>query len=94
VVRVQRSGGLAGFVRRSEVDSDRLPPAERAQLEQLLGGAELGSAAAPPRGGYRLQYDLDVEREGKVQRATAYDGSMAPGLKALTDWVAAHSQPR
>jgi len=89
VVRMQRSGGIAGFTLNAQADSDRLDPAEREQLERLLGQAELGTPPAPPRGADRFQYDLEVERDGHVERATAYDGSMAPGLKALTDWLAA-----
>jgi emfourin len=89
VVRLQRSGGLAGFTIRSEVDSARLAPADRAQLDQLLDQADLTSSPPRPRGADRFQYDLEVERGGQVQRTTAYDGALPPGFQPLIDWLAA-----
>jgi hypothetical protein len=89
LVRLQRSGGLAGFTVRAEVDSARLAPADRAHLERLLGAADLSSTPAPPRGADRFQYDLEVERGGRVQRTTAYDGALPRGLQPLIDWLAA-----
>lgn len=89
VVRLQRSGGLAGLIVRSEVDSARLSPADRAHLDGLLAAADLTSTQPPPRGADRFQYDLEVERGGRVQRATVYDGSLPAGLQPLIDWVAA-----
>ncbi len=91
-MRLQRSGGLAGLSLRSEVDSDDLASDERQQLESLLDQAELSGPQVPPRGADRFQYDLEVERGGSVQRATAYDGSMPPGFRALTEWLTARSR--
>ena len=89
VVRLQRTGGLAGFTVRSEVDSAQLAPADRAHLERLLSDADLAGTPPPARGADRFQYDLEVERNGRVQRTTAYDGALPAGLQPLIDWLAA-----
>ena len=90
LVRILRSGGLAAFTRRYQLDSATLDPTDLARLEELVGAAELDARPSPPRGADRFQYDFEVERNGDIRRTTAYDGSIPPGLEALRDWVLAH----
>lgn len=92
VVRVVRSGGVAGFVRRYEVDSESLDPGLRAELDGLLAAADFEAGPpAPPPGADRFQYDVEVERGASVCRVTAYDGAVPPALGAVCDWVLEHS---
>ena len=91
-IQFERSGGLAGASLQAKVDSAELPEADAEELRRLLDRVDLIAAQAPPRGADRFQYDIKVRHGGKWQSATAYDGSMSPELKALTDWLVAHAR--
>ena len=91
-VELERSGGIAGATLRANVDSTQLPEADADQLRGLLDRANLAASQSPPRGADRFQYDLKIHRGGRSQSLTAYDGSMSPELKALTDWLMAHAR--
>ncbi len=91
-IEFERSGGLAGVSVQTTVDSARLPGAEAEELRELIDRADIGAPASLPRGADRFQYDIKIRRGGKSQRVTAHDGSMSPGLKALTDWLLAYAR--
>jgi hypothetical protein len=44
-IALTRSGGFAGITLRRELDTATLPPHQRAQIEQLLKGAQEGPAS-------------------------------------------------
>jgi hypothetical protein len=84
-IELERSGGLVGRSVKATVDSASLAPDDAAGLLALLDKIDMRTPAAPPRGADRFQYDIRIERDGKEQTITAYDGSMSPELKALTE---------
>jgi hypothetical protein len=88
----ERSGGLAGMGVRTDVDSASLAGPDATQLRQLLAPVDFGKPMPPPRGADRFQYDITLERGGRSQSLTAYDGSMPPELKALADWLVTFSR--
>jgi hypothetical protein len=49
-ITYERSGGVAGLRKRSLVDTDKLPPADRAEWERLIDAAQFFRlpAAVPP----------------------------------------------
>jgi len=91
-VQFERSGGLAGLGVKTTVDVARLPEPEAEELRGLLDRVDFAEPSPPPRGADRFQYDITVSRGGKTDMVTAYDGSMSPGLKALTDWLVAYAR--
>jgi hypothetical protein len=92
-IRLERSGGLAGLDLTANVDSASLSPDDAAHLMSLLDKIKSQGPPVPPKGADRFQYDIQLERDGKVQTITAYDGSMSPELKALTDRVMRLARP-
>jgi hypothetical protein len=91
-VRFERSGGLAGASVGASLDSAELGQSEADELRGLLDRVDLGAQSPPPRGADRFQYDITIERSGQSRSVTAYDGSMSPQLKALTDWLLAYAR--
>ena len=87
LVRLQRSGGLAGFTVRSEVDSAQLAPADRAHLERLLGAADLSSTPPPTRGADRFQYTVSVDTGDKTHKVQLSEDQMPESLRTLVDWL-------
>jgi len=91
-IQFERSGGLAGTSVRTIVDSARIADSDANELRGLIDRADFAVPARPPRGADRFQYDIKLHRGGMSQSITAYDGSMAPELKALTDWLLAYAR--
>ena len=68
LVTIVRAGGLAAFVRQTELDSTELPADAAATLRALVDA--LDQAAFPPRPGPdELRYELTVDEE-LIVRAT------------------------
>jgi len=91
-IQFERSGGLAGTSVRTTVDSARIPDSDANELRRLIDQVDFAAPARPPRGADRFQYDIRLHRSGMSHSITAYDGSMAPELKSLTDWLLAYAR--
>jgi Emfourin len=66
LVTIVRAGGLAAFVRRTELDSAELPSDAAATLRALVDALEQ-AALPPPPGPDELRYELTVDEELIVQ---------------------------
>ncbi len=75
------------------IDSNRLRPEEKAELETLIHAAksargnerELG-----PSGADLMSYTISIEDENGKTDLFQMQHDMEPGFKALRDWVEAH----
>jgi hypothetical protein len=92
-IHFERSGGLAGLALKATVDSASLAPDDAAQLAALVDNVRQSASQVAPRGADRFQYDIRVERGGKVHTITAHDGSMSPEVKALTEKLMPFARP-
>ncbi|MDA0255552.1 MAG: DUF1353 domain-containing protein [Planctomycetota bacterium] len=91
-----QSGGFAGALRGCRLDAAVLPVAERSRLEQLVGGCgvEHSSERFSPAGSDRRQYDLAIERDGRVIRLACDDGSLPEAARPLIDYLASLATPQ
>jgi hypothetical protein len=86
---LQRSGGFAGVVLRSTVDTDDLDPAERVNYLELLDGLDLaelakGAKQPAPQQPDRFHYDLSVELDGQHFALQYGEHDLPTQLKPLT----------
>lgn len=94
-IRFRQSGGFAGLVRGTELDTAALAGPEAAELERLVAAARLASTKhTAARGADRQQYEIVVEREGgpKVE-ARFDDGALSDELAALVAFLRARARP-
>jgi hypothetical protein len=92
-IEFERSGGLVGRSLTATIDSANLAQEDAAELLAMLDKIDMQAPTAPPRGADRFQYDIRVERDGKQETITGYDGSMSPELKALSDRLLRFARP-
>jgi hypothetical protein len=82
---VERSGGLAGIVRRGEKDLAALLPEQKAALQKLL------EAGAPPdlkgEGADRFTYTIEVQDEHGSRSLTVPETLMPACLAAIATGV-------
>ena len=86
-IQLERSGGFAGISRRADVETTRLPAAERAEIERLAQAVDLDHLPAPPPrpGADRFQYELSITDQGRRRSASFVDGQVTPAMRALID---------
>ena len=70
LVTIVRAGGLAAFVRQTELDSAELPADAAATLRALVDALDQ-AAFPPPPGPDELRYELTVDEE-LIVRATEH----------------------
>ncbi len=90
-VSVVRGGGLAGLVRTTTVDEDRLSAGDRRELAALVQQA--GLSGPPAARGYeapepdRFSYLVTVEDQGRSRQATFTERSLPEGVRNLISWI-------
>jgi hypothetical protein len=86
-ITVERSGGVAGIIRRQEVDTSRLPADDAKRLTALAAGA--GKAAPPPAMPQpdRFVYAVTIEDGGKTTTCTLSEAGLPKEWQALLDEV-------
>jgi emfourin len=75
---------------RTELTSEALPADAAATLVQKVGDAALSATADPSaESGFAdaLQYDVEVERDGRLTRGTFTDASIPDSVRRLVEWV-------
>jgi len=99
-VSLVRGGGFGGFVTRTEIDGDQLPPERAEELRVKVAEAEAGEAleAAAPSGlpshPDEFQYELTIEDAGETRTVRLSESSMSDALQALIAWVEARPERR
>ena len=95
-----RGGGFGGFVTRTEIDGDELPPERAAELQAKVAEADaqeaLEAPASPrlPSHPDEFQYELTIEDEGETRTVRLGESSMSDELQALIAWVEARPEHR
>lgn len=96
-VSCKKTGGVAGLKISAEADSDQLSPAERREMEELVGRARLfdqpvkpGAKATPDQ----FQYEITVEDQGKSHSFVTNDSAASGELLDLVDWLIAVARRR
>jgi len=88
---LRRSGGFTGRSVHVHLDSEQLPPADAAQLIQLVSALDLSSLGAPrpglPAGADLMRYDLTLERDGQRWSGTVSDPSIPAQLRPLLQFL-------
>lgn len=97
-IHVVRSGGIAGLRSEHDLDTDRLPSAERDHLANLVQTVAFFGLAAErsSRLPDMIQYRVRIEEDGRAHEVTFDDGCGEPPLLELVDRVAelARAMPR
>lgn len=93
-----RSGGFAGIVLETTVDTAALPPAEARELEALVRQADFFALPerpdGAPGGADRFQYDLTIAR-GEQRHSVSLGESAVPAtLRPLLDRLLAIARGR
>lgn len=87
-ITFERSGGFAGMITTTTVDTATLPPAQANQIRLLVEAAnffQLPTAIAPDNQPDRFQYQLTIQ-EGNQQHSVTVGESTMPGtLRPLVD---------
>ncbi len=91
-----QSGGFAGAIRGVRLDLATLPAAEREELERLVAACGLaGSCERSTEGGRdRRQYDLAIDRDGRIDRLSCDDGCVPDAARPLVAFLAARATPQ
>ena len=88
---MRRSGGFAGRTVDVRLDSAQMPPAEAAQLVQLVSAIDLsrlGAGRPPtPAGADLMRYDLMIERGGHRWQGTVSDPAVPAALRPLLQFL-------
>ena len=88
---MRRSGGFTGRTVHVRLDSEQLPPADAAQLIQLVAALDLDGLAAggPPStaGADLMRYDLTIERGGHRWQGTVADPAIPGRLRPLLQFL-------
>ncbi len=86
-----RSGGFAGIILTTSVDTATLPAEEANQLHQLVEAADffnLPATITSPAPQYdRFQYKLTVEENGKEHTVMVNEPAVPETLKPLIQWL-------
>lgn len=89
-ISYERSGGVAGLHKRAVVDTERLPPAERAAWEGLVAEARvfaLPAALAPadPHQRDAFQHTITVEGGAERHTVTVHGTPASAPVRALVE---------
>jgi len=91
-----QSGGFAGLIRGVQVDTATLPAGEREAVERLV--AACGVAGSCERfaesGRDRRQYDLAIDRDGRIDRLSCDEGCVPEAARPLVAFLAARATPQ
>ena len=92
----QRSGGVAGMVKRAVIDTEQLPAGERAAWEGLIAGADLFAlpgtlAAADPQQRDAFTHTLVIEDGARRHTVEVQGAPAAPPVRALLERLQAAS---
>ncbi|HEX2916209.1 MAG TPA: protealysin inhibitor emfourin [Chloroflexia bacterium] len=95
-VEFERSGGFAGLIMRTEVDTSQLSADEAAQLQKMLSEANffklpsrLPSSASNVD---RFQYNITVHDNNRTCSVQASESALPPELRPLVDWLTAQAR--
>jgi hypothetical protein len=94
----QRSGGIAGTVMETTLDSAELSPEQIAELTNLIESASFFSQPekleGPPGSADDYEYRLSVE-DGTRKHAMVFDRQATPTeMKPLVRWLSATAAPK
>jgi len=88
---LRRSGGFTGRTVHVQVDSAQMPPADAAQLVQLVTAIDLseldGARPGSPAGADLMRYELTVERGGRRWQGTVSDPAIPAQLRPLLQFL-------
>ena len=89
-VSFERSGGVIGAPIGLDLDSENLPPAQAAQLRQLIEAADffnLPAALPTVSRPDRFQYRLTIQDGGRQHQITVGETAIPSSLRPLLDWL-------
>jgi hypothetical protein len=88
-ITVERSGGVAGLIRRQEVDTSRLPAGDAKRLTALAASVGRTPAAAPgaPPQADRFVFSVTIEDGGKARSHTLSEAGLSKDWQALLDEI-------
>lgn len=91
-----QSGGFAGALRGVRIDLAALPASEREELERLVAacGLEGSCERFAATGRDRRQYDLAIDRDGRIDRLSCDDGCLPDAARPLVAFLAARATPQ
>ncbi|MGH9836988.1 MAG: protealysin inhibitor emfourin [Blastocatellia bacterium] len=95
IVRLIRTGGIAGLKVRAEVDSEQLPLAQKRELKKLVEETKLFDQPERPGGRAmpdQFQYEITIEDDGKSHSFVTNDGAASDELLELVDWLTTTSR--
>lgn len=91
-----QSGGFAGAMRGVRIDPATLPASEREELERLVAACGLDGSCErfAETGRDRRQYDLAIDRDGRIDRLSCDDGCLPEAARPLVAFLAARATPQ
>lgn len=94
-IKFRQSGGFAGILRGCDLDTASLPPQEARELEQLVQSAGINQSSQTLSRGSRdrLQYDIELKRNGDVVKVQLDDGSIPQNVRPLIQYLKKKSHP-
>lgn len=95
-LRYRQTGGFGGLSLGSELDSEKLPPAEAGELERLTKQAALEQVGAKKsRGGRDLtNYEITVEDKGHTTKASFDDMTIPANAQPLLNFLKSRASAR
>ena len=95
-VRYRQSGGYAGLVLGCELDTDKLPPGEAAQLARLVKQAALDKVGIKQssRGRDLINHEIIVENNGRTTKASFDDMTIPADVPPLLDFLRSRATAR
>lgn len=101
-VSFRQSGGYAGLILGSDLDTGDLPPGDAQRLRAILqsgavaaalaGGA--ASRASPPAARDLTSYEIEVKTPTGSARLAFDDMSAPPGIEPLLEFLRTRARPR
>jgi hypothetical protein len=91
-----QSGGFAGLVSGCRIDTSTLDAAERATVEELVGGAGLDASCECLSDSCRdgRTYEIAIERTTTEVRAVFDDASLPEAVRPLVVYLRRHAKPQ
>jgi hypothetical protein len=85
----RQSGGFAGLILGCDLDTEKLPPAEAAELLRLVEQAALDKIGAKTsaKGRDLMNYEIVVVDKGRTKKATFDDMTIPPNVQPLVDFL-------
>jgi hypothetical protein len=95
-VTFRQSGGLAGICKGCELDTGKMPAADRAALEALVrrSGVDVSADLRSPAARDATAYEIAVHSEAGTWRVAADDLSLSGPLRPLVRFLAARARPQ